>query len=140
MRLVLLILALAVSPVAAGESSEAYAPRDVAVVTLDDVNTLVAWTPGDVLADSYRVYGLEDYGTVLLMDTAESEISIPFAVAVAAGFSAYAVSGVKDGIESAPTTGVEIGCVTITFHPPGVGRNCPPPQTGTLPVKVNSPL
>lgn len=138
-RLVLLILALVVSPVAAGDSSAAYAPRDVAAVTLDNSSALVAWTPGDAIADSYRVYGLDTGGAVLLVDTAETQAPVAFAAVVAGGFSGYAVSGVKDGTESKPISGMGVGCIIITFHPPGVGTGCPPPHVGTLPVKVLPP-
>jgi hypothetical protein len=140
-RNLLLTLALIVSPVAAGDGNESFSPRDVAVVALDDAQALVAWTPGEIPADSYRVYGIDANGPVLLVDSVSSLGAATLATVVTGGFPSYAVSGVKGGVESARTIGTGVGCVTVTLYPtPDVSTRCPPARTETLPVEVRSPL
>ena len=133
--LLALTLLLLAGPTARGGSTEEHAPIGVAAVEADGSSVLVTWSPGAVVADSFRVYGVDAAGaTALLLDTAQEGKLSTLGALVRSGFSTYAVSGVLDGRESQPvhdlfsTNG---RCIRIQFPPPSVSHEkCPSRGSG----------
>ena len=131
MRLVFVIvvgLALLASIASAADS---YAPTYVVFARTSAQGATVAWLPGDELADSYRVYGIDETGTrhslavVNVATLANGSASLD----VDGGYVTYAVAGVLGGIESPMTMGAAVvggrdPCVYVS--PPDVVVSCLP--------------
>lgn len=117
---VLVVAILMQTPMA--QAADAWAPAAVfATAATSDAASLavIAWTPGAVAADSYRVYGVEGGSLVLLVTATDLTTTAP------AGFATYAVSGVKNGVESDPTFAVFVPCIDVELHPPNASwGNC----------------
>ncbi len=139
-RPVLVLLAVVVlMPLAFGSASEPFAPSRVMVESDGSVLAVVQWIPGAEPADSYRVYGLDGEGFALLVDTKDAAAPLMLAVAVPAGYSAYAVSGVRENVESRLVFAgdIPVGCIRIMTDPPAVGVDgC----SYHVSVKVHNPL
>lgn len=127
-RLALALALLAALLPTAGADTFSFAPSE-AVASASGPLAVLAWTPGDIVADSYRIYGLiPDHEPFLLLDTATTVAPVTFAASVPGGFSAYAVSGVLDGQESVLVYAISSPCdIFIETDPPNVVlRNCLP--------------
>lgn len=122
-----LAMLVLLAPLAAGEDSAAFAPVGVATAPIG-TEVAVSWAPGTEPADSYRIYGVSREGAItLLLDTAETENPSSLAAVVESGWNSYAVSGVSGGVESKlvySLGSLDLGCVTVEFHPPAVSRSC----------------
>lgn len=116
-----LLVLLLLSPLASADAS--FAPAAVAVIEVGDADALVAWTTGTALADTYRIYGISAGGGRTLLGEVPPTESDAGSLLVEGGFTTYAVSGVLDGQESAPTYAARTECVTLEIDvvPPGVG-------------------
>lgn len=125
---ILLITGLAL-PASADSGSERYAPSLVASVTQGDEVALVSWIPGPEVADYYNVYGVSDSGVPTPLASAQSS-DLP--ARVAGGYSTYAVSGVKLGIESQLVYPLGDKCLRVGLDPPDVGIDDCPHTGGTL--------
>lgn len=125
-RLAFAFAFLAILLPAAGADTFSFAPSD-AVASGSGPMAVLAWTPGEVAADSYRVYGLSpSQAPLLLLDTATTVSPITFAASVPGGFSEYAVSGVLGGQESGLVYAISPTCrLVISWDPPQVAtRDC----------------
>lgn len=125
-RLALALAFLAVLLPAAGADTFSYAPSE-AVASASGPMAILAWTPGEVVADSYRIYGLSPgQSPLLLLDTATTVSPVTFAASVPGGFSEYAVSGVIGGQESGLVYAISPTCrLVISWNPPQVTtRDC----------------
>lgn len=121
-RVLLILLALALfAPQVTGEAPAPYAPASVAAEPLGTALALVEWAPGLEPADAYRIYGVDEGGLTLLLDTATSGLPLVVSVVVPAGYRDYAVSGLKDNTESAPVYALK-PCMYIQTDPPGIVR------------------
>lgn len=104
------------APAAWSSSTEPYAPTAATALAVQGAGALVNWIPGLVPADSFNVYGFTPQGdkTPLAVNVTQTTVEVP------TGFASYAVSGIKNGIESqlVPATS---GCVVISTDPPDVG-------------------
>jgi hypothetical protein len=123
----LLLAALALlAPTVAGDATLA---RPLAAFAFDsEGGALVTWTPGPEPADSFRIYGVRDGARVPLADATATQTSAE----VPTGFTAYAVTAMRDGAESAPVIAINGGatyCVTVDPRtiPPyyAIGDDCP---------------
>lgn len=119
---ILLISGLAL-PASAQPSSEGFAPSFVLYFTHSDDTALVSWAPGSDVADYYNVYGvLDEQAPTLLASVQFGNLT----VRVPGGYSTYAVSGVRLGIESQLVYPVGDKCVRIGLDPPDAGiSDCP---------------
>lgn len=128
LRTALTFLTLAwLAPLSGAEdAAAAHAPRLALATPLHDALTLIEWLPGEVAADSYRIYGLDATGAaILLLDTATTPTPATLAVSVPAGYSAYGVSGVHDGAESVRIRALRPPCILVETEPhPDVGLGC----------------
>ena len=95
--------------------------------TYGEAHALVAWVPGAVAADVYRVYGIDGERMIPLSWVPAGDYSAD----VASGFATYAVTGIVGGAESAPTLAPDLGgspavpCVEADpGPPPGVAVGC----------------
>lgn len=124
-----LVLAVLVVTIPAVEAAQRpWAPAAVLAASVP-AGAVVAWSPGEVRADYYNVYGVDGEQIVFLdivVDTAFHTDSI---------FPSYAVSGVKDGLESERVYASFSPCLTVTYDPPNawVG-NC----GVVVPIKVGT--
>lgn len=125
-----LVLVLFASLVGADEAAT-YAPSRVKVEDPSSPVALVSWLPGIEPADSFRVYGGTGAGLVLLLDTAGTAAPFSLAALVPSGYDAYAVTGVRAGVESPPVFGSATTCsIYVETRPPGVGlEDCLPGKT-----------
>lgn len=117
LRPIAVLLALALLPALAAPvraGAEAYAPLAVVAQAAWDL-AAVAWAPGTEAADHYRVYGLDGASLVFLNATSG------LTTMVEGGFGAYAVSGVKTGVESQAVT----ACVEVDPTRPAVVLSSP---------------
>lgn len=122
-RSALALLALVLlAPLVTGSAADPYAPARVMAEAAGTAAAIVEWTPGTEPADSYRVYGLQGSSLTLLVDTADTLAPLVLAVTVPAGYSEYAVSGVKNGLESnlVFSGALSLGCIRISTDPPGI--------------------
>lgn len=124
-RIVLVSAVLAILAPVAGADALAFAPSEV-VATPSGLVAIVAWAPGNTVADSYRVYGLiPGQDPTLLLDTAATAAPVTFAALVSGDFSAYAVSGVLAGQESPMVEASGPPCIFIETTPhPNVSLHC----------------
>ena len=121
LTLVALALLLALGPATADESAS-FAPSASIALESDAGRVVVAWEPGEELADSYRVFGLDDGGKVFLAEwtpTSDGALNIT----VPSGFSEYGVAGVKNDVQSEIVKShvVNLGdrpCVTVVLDVP----------------------
>ena len=122
----LLLAALALlAPTVAGDATLA---RPLAAFASESgAGALVTWIPGPERADFYRVYGLRDGALVPIPEATTTGTSAE----VPSGFTAYGVTAVRDGAESAPVLAVRGGtgyCVYLdwTTIPPtyAIGNDC----------------
>jgi hypothetical protein len=113
----LLVLAL-LPPIGANEGAHPAQPAS-AVVAAGTSGAVLVWSPGTEIADEYNVYGLSD-GGALLLDSVPADQRL---AEVPAGFNGYAVSGVKDDVETALTEAVGV-CVHVGHTPPSVRVGC----------------
>lgn len=142
------ILLLAASPAVIADTLPAFTPA-LAFALHEDrtspASSWVAWLPGEEIADSYRVYALTSTGPELLDEVfLDEEAGEAFlAVEVPPGYEGYAVTGIKDAVESplvdaqtVSTGDLPAGCLHIDYDPPGIANDCeiPPP----LPRAVGS--
>lgn len=111
-----LLLAPLLAPLVASQPAEPWAPLAVSAAAIQGAGAAVSWLPGSESADSYRVYGIGADGSKTLLEENVTQLSAP----VPTGFHAYAVSGVKLGVESDAVTAVE-SCIEISIQPPDVG-------------------
>lgn len=108
----------------------------------EESDVVVAWLPGEALADSYHVYGLGLAGWTLLEVVEADDGEGPFGAIVPGGFESYGVAtstGGSGGMVSAPLTSVEIPCafVQMTTRPPQAGLGwCPVDLPGTAGVRL----
>lgn len=113
-------------------ADEAYVPHEpVGVITFhfDMEQVVVEWRPGEEIAHSYRVYGISGSNRTILFDSSQSPAPEVFFATVEAGYAAYAVSGMKGGVESnavLATSSSSLKCVTVELTPPGVSHRCGP--------------
>jgi hypothetical protein len=118
---VLLIVLAQATPV---QAADAWGPSAVTAVSIrSDTGSaaIVAWTLGSVPADSYNVYGVNGSSMTLLITATE------LTATSAQGYSTYAVSGVKNGVESELVLASVVPCIygELTPPPPGfVVGNC----------------
>lgn len=128
LRTALTLLTLAcLAPLAGAEAAvAAHAPRLALATPVEDALTLIEWLPGEVVADFYRIYGFDTTGAAtLLLDTATTPAPGTLAVSVPAGYSAYGVSGVRDGAESVRIRAFLPPCILVETEPnPDVGVGC----------------
>lgn len=96
-----------------------WAPAAAAALDLPDARALVAWVPGAGAADSYRVYGALPGGGLARLGEAPADAEA--SLVVPGGYAAYAVAGVRGGVESGLVYAAGPSCVTIDQDPPGVG-------------------
>jgi hypothetical protein len=90
----LLAASALLAPLALGDDAARFAPLGVLAVDASPTLALVTWAPGEVPADSYRVYGLDGDGSPVLLLDAEGTTTT---AAVPGGFERYGVSGVVNG-------------------------------------------
>lgn len=114
-----------------------YAPTMVSAATTPAAFALITWAPGTVTADFFNVYGTTAQGSLSLLATnlRSTEASVP------TGFAGYAVSGVKDGVESQlvfPAAVVPDPCIDVSISPPGytIDWTC---TTSLLPASSKTP-
>jgi hypothetical protein len=128
----LLALSALLAPLALGEDAARFAPRGVVALDASPTLARVTWAPGEVPADSYRVYGLDADGSpVLLFDTDGTAT----AATVPGGFERYGVAGVSDGAVS------PLVLALVSIHEPDcIIEVAPPPYPYVaickLPVSV----
>lgn len=128
MRPALLLLAvLTLAPLASGTTSS-YAPDWVFAAKAPTLEAVVRWTAGEEAADSYRIYGLSGGAPVFLREVSGTDtVEQTFESTVPGTYSTYAVSGVKNSIESplVSTTNMDTECIRYDF-PDGlaVDRHC----------------
>lgn len=142
-RVVGLMLAMILlAPVSMGDTAPEGAAPSRVVGGLYGNQVYLAWLPGAVVPDSFRVYGLSEGGGRTPLD----EVEIPpdgssvFTAVVPAGFTSYAISGVVSGAESQPMLAyfVQEECILeISWSPPGVS-SCKVPGLPGL-VKIRQP-
>lgn len=130
-----LILAAFLAPLTASQAPAPYAPMAASVASIQGAAAVVSWVPGSEPADSYRVYGVASDGSKTLLDQNVTQLSAP----VPAGFHAYAVSGVKLGIESEAITAFG-SCIEVSIQPPAVGIACPTSSRGGIEAEANLPI
>jgi hypothetical protein len=107
------VIAFASVPTAA--AAPPFAPLAVEASTISTTAgslAFVAWTRGSETADYYIVYGVD--GSSLQFLTTETDFSTP----APAGYTGYAVTGVKDGTESDATFAQVVPCIDIFPYPP----------------------
>ena len=115
---------------------ESWAPSAVlgtSLTTAENGGTaLVTWLPGRQLADSYNVYGVAGSSLVLLTTALATDTS----ATTPAGYQAYAVTGVKAGVESEAVLTPVVPCVYVDLLPPGGPDAAVDDCTGTIPIGV----
>lgn len=126
-KLVVVVALLMVAvPAAAEDANPAEAWKPLAAVALASGSwATVSWTPGEEVGDAYHVYGILDDTMILLM-TIEGELNAE----VQSGFSSYAVTAVKSGLESPPQIAVLASTICISVDPgtpPRVAVGCMKP-------------
>lgn len=136
------MLAAAQMPLASATPG-AYAPSVVVASDVRDVTGLISWVPGREMADSFRVYGIAG-SPVLLGEANGTDNPVEaLSMTVPGGFQTYAVSGVKNGVESrlvfALGNDSEEDCIIVA--PPDVIINCIPflGRPIAVAIKVNLP-
>ena len=115
----ILLVVLALSPLIGADENAHPAKPTSAVVMAGTSGAVLVWSPGTEVADEYKVYGLSD-GGALLLDSVPADQRL---AEVPAGFNGYAVSGVKDDVETALTEAVGV-CVHVGHTPPSVRVGC----------------
>lgn len=147
MRLVVLGLGLVLLLTQGVDADQAdtFAPAGSTAVLLEE-EVAVSWQPGREVADSYRVYGLDEHGRTLLAEWLGSNLN-DARLTVPAGFADYGVTGVHGESESALVMATEIGlgdrpCITIEPRiPPGYWINCLPTDLpGDMALKFDLPF
>lgn len=117
-RAALLLALTLLLPTALADDAADAAPAFVAALDADGAQALVAWAPGELPADAYRVYGVSAGGAFTLLAEAPALVADGHAALVEGGYATYAVTGVVGGRESPPT--VAAGCVTYEDFPWGI--------------------
>ena len=114
--LVFIVSMLALSQVPFGESTSSWSPGIVIAVSAGTdaaAGSVVGWTPGTEVADAYNVYGVEGSTFVLLASATQ------LTVAPTTGhYSAYAVAGIKGGVESERVSAIVVPCIYAELQPP----------------------
>lgn len=114
-----LLVAALLAPLATGEAPSPHAPTSVKVEAIHPASAVVEWLPGSMMADLYRVYGLDGTALSLLGETPGGAGIVSFAAVVPSGYSAYAVTGVLDSTESEEVFAAPgLGCIYIQTDPP----------------------
>lgn len=119
---VVIVLMTAAPPFAFGEPNDPAYPIAVLAVQSGG-SVIVAWASGVETPDIFRIYGVRDDGLIFLAMADAAETS----ATVQGGYPQYAVTTVRNGIESDPAVG--LACVTVEPGiPPGiaVGSSCTP--------------
>lgn len=101
------------------EATPGTAPVTVQAESVDAISAIVTWTPGTVVAEEYRVYGIHEDGTPQLLTVVDGVPVEEFLASVEAGYTTYAVSGVSGGVESRLVYAGEAGtdCVMVDYDP-----------------------
>lgn len=95
--------------------------------TVESVSAaFVAWSSGETLADFYKVYGIRSSTKALLA------VATNFTAPVPAGYTAYGVSGVKNGIESELVLAIIVPCTYLDPTPPPPNYYIGECQSGTV--------
>jgi hypothetical protein len=100
------------------QAAAAWAPGAVTAVSISfdpASGAALAWTPGTMAADYYNIYGV-DGSSVVLMTTATT-----LSTTTMSAYSSYAVSGVKNNVESDLIYALLIPCVDGQLQPPPPG-------------------
>lgn len=117
-------MALALLPLAAGSTGEPFAPAAAAVSPAADDQARIVWIPGETHADVYRIYGVDATPTLLL--EVPGSAGFELMALVPGPYAGYAVSGVKDGVESGLVQAAQVEEDCIDIDPPGVVVRCIP--------------
>lgn len=75
-----------------------------AIVTL--TQAVVSWVPGPELADFYNVYGITASGAAVTLAQSAGPVPDAASLVVDGSYATYAVTGVRDGVESPPVYAV----------------------------------
>lgn len=120
-----------------------YAPSLVTALAASPLGAVIGWTPGPVVADSYRVYGIDDGGGATWLAESAGPVPDGGSLPVPSGFAQYAVTGVLNGIESDlvfAIAGAPPGspCVEVYWNPLtySVDTSCLPISSNKLPALV----
>jgi len=117
-------------------AAEPFAPLVASATLAPEAQVLVAWVPGESMADSFSVYGISPSGSLTLLRSGITDLS----VMVPMGFTSYAVSGVRNGVESAPVVALGSQCELIIYwSPPNAGLVCPETRKAVFVPDVRSP-
>lgn len=135
-----LLAVLALAFPASASAAEPFAPSAAVAYKAPTGNALVAWIPGEELAESYKVYGLSGEPVFLGQVNLSQGSEAVSGLLVPGNYASYAVSGVKAGVESEMVLAIlaEEDCVVV--DPPDVIVRCVPIVKVSALVKIRRPV